>query len=319
MHCIAVTGANGFVGRRLVSRLNSEGYKVVAVTRAIPRAPIAGSHITVTTDYKDSLLLEKLLAGCSIVIHLVARAHRTSEAFDCSTLDLYRAANVDTLVSVAKAARGIGAQRLLFLSSIGVLGSVTNRIPLSESSPPSPEGPYAITKLEAETALIAELSDGPTDWVVLRPPLVYGPGCPGNLDRLLRLASSAPLLPFGALQNRRTLISIENLLDALLIAAVHPSVSRGIFVVSDSEDIDVANILLAFLHGLKRGAWRLLPVPPSLIAIVCWLLGKGALWNKLSGELCVDSSAFRTATGWVPSVSPRIGLRSAAAAFALSP
>jgi len=120
-------------------------------------------------------------------------------------------------------------------------------------------------------------------------------------------------LPFGSIHSLRTLISIDNLIDALLIASNHPAVSRRIFVVADSEDIDVAGILKAFLLGLGRGTWRLLPIPPSLIGLLLNLLGKKALWHKFSGELRVDSSAFCRATGWVPAVRPQDGLRLAAA------
>ena len=309
---VAVTGASGFVGRALVSRLNSEGFQVVAITRCSMQVPCPNSNYTACSDYQDIALLSDLFSGCDVVMHLAARAHQISEIVDDLTLDLYRVANVKSLVSVAQAARKAGVHRLLFVSSIGVNGTTTNGIPFTESSLPSPDGPYALTKLEAERALEVVLADGLTDWVVLRPPLVYGPGCPGNLQRLIRLAYLAPFLPFGALRARRTLISIDNLLDALLIAAKHPAVSRSTFVVSDSQDIDIAGILEAFLQGLSRASWRLIPVPPLLIGLCFKILGKKLLWEKFSCELRVDSSAFRRTTGWVPVVSPSEGLRSAA-------
>jgi nucleoside-diphosphate-sugar epimerase len=230
-------------------------------------------------------------------------------------MNAYRRANLESLVSVARAASQAGVRRIVFVSSIGVNGSSTYGTPFTEADKPLPSEPYAITKLEAERALSEELLDSSTDWVVLRPPLVYGPGCPGNLERLIRLASSAPVLPFGSIHSLRTLISIDNLIDALLIASHHPAVSRRVFVVADSEDIDVAGILKAFLLGLGRGTWRLLPIPPSLIGLLLNLLGKKALWHKFSGELRVDSSAFCRATGWVPAVRPQDGLRLAASTW----
>jgi len=126
----------------------------------------------------------------------------------------YRRANLESLVSVARAASQDGVRRLVFLSSIGVNGSSTDGKPFTEADKPLPSEPYAITKLEAEEALSEVLRNSLTDWVVLRPPLVYGPGCPGNLERLIRLASSAPVLPFGSIHSLRTLISIDNLIDA---------------------------------------------------------------------------------------------------------
>jgi nucleoside-diphosphate-sugar epimerase len=257
-----------------------------------------------------------LFSGSDVVIHLAARAHQTSEVNSVGTLELYRSANVGSLVSVAQAARTAGVRRVLFVSSIGVNGSSTKGTPFTEADPPAPSDPYALSKLEAEQALAVRLADGPTDWVILRPPLVYGPGCPGNLARLIHLASSSPFLPFRALHSRRTMLSIDNFLDAILIAACHPAVSRRTFIVSDAQDIDVSGILEAFLEGLGRGAWRLFPFPPILIGLFLQILGKKQLWHKFSGELLVDSSAFQNATGWVPAVCPRDGLRVAASAAA---
>lgn len=310
---IAVTGATGFVGRSLVARLQREGVDVVAITRSCPPDDNSLGNLYFYSDYLDTASLTDLFRSCDVVIHLAALAHQITRSSSALGMNAYRRANLDSLVSVAKAASQAGVRRLVFLSSIGVNGSSTYGTPFTEADKPIPSEPYVITKLEAERALSEELLDSSTDWVVLRPPLVYGPGCPGNLERLIRLASSAPVLPFGSIHSLRTLISIDNLIDALLIASHHPAVSRRVFVVSDSEDIDVAGILKAFLLGLGRGTWRLLPIPPSLIGLLLHLLGKKGLWLKFSGELLVDSSSFCRATGWVPAVRPQDGLRLAAA------
>ena len=313
MSRIAVTGATGFVGRSLVARLQREAVDVVAITRSHPPSDGSLSNLSVISDYLDTASLTNLFCSCDVVIHLAALAHQISRSSSAIELNAYRRANLESLVSVARAASQAGVRRLVFVSSIGVNGASTYGTPFTEADQPLPSEPYAITKLEAERALSEELLDSSTDWVVLRPPLVYGPGCPGNLERLIRLASSAPVLPFGSIHSLRTLISIDNLIDALLISSHHPAVSRRVFVVADSEDIDVAGILKAFLLGLGRGTWRLLPIPPSLIGLLLKLLGKRALWQKFSGELRVDSSAFFRATGWVPAVRPQDGLRLAAA------
>ncbi|PSI00566.1 hypothetical protein C7K08_12475 [Synechococcus lacustris str. Tous] len=310
---IAVTGATGFVGRSLVAHLQRESVDVVAITRTRPPGGNSLVNIHFCSDYLDTALLAELFCSCDVVIHLAALAHQVSRSSSAIELNAYRRANLESLVSVARAASQAGVRRLVFVSSIGVNGSSTDGTPFTETDQPLPSEPYAITKLEAERALAEELLDSSTDWVVLRPPLVYGPGSPGNLERLIRLASSAPVLPFGSVHALRTLISIDNLIDALLIASHHPAVSRRVFVVADSEDIDVAAILKAFLLGLGRGTWRLFPVPPFLIGLLLNLLGKKALWHKFSGELRVDSSSFCRATGWVPAVRPQDGLRLAAA------
>jgi nucleoside-diphosphate-sugar epimerase len=312
MKRIAVTGASGFVGRALVSRLRGAGFEVVAISRGRSQDVQANDGFRCCPDYLNTEFLAGLFVGCHAVIHLAARAHRILDDPDSQSLDSYRVANIDTIVSVAQAARHVGVQRVVFVSSIGVNGSSTFGVPFTEASPPSPSEPYAISKLEAENALACELAHSSTDWVVLRPPLVYGPGCPGNLQRLIRLASSAPFLPFGSLHARRTLISIDNLTSALLVSALHQAVSKRVFIVSDSQDIDIAGILAAFLKGLGRRGWRLIPFPPSLIGFVMRLLRKNVLWQKFSGELIVDCSTFCRVTGWVPAGSPSDGLRSAA-------
>jgi nucleoside-diphosphate-sugar epimerase len=313
MSRIAVTGATGFVGRSLVARLQREAVDVVAIARSRPPDGNSLGDLYFCSDYLDSLSLADLFRSCDVVIHLAALAHQITRSSSALGMNAYRRANLESLVSVARAASQAGVSRLVFVSSIGVNGSSTYGAPFTEADNPLPAEPYAITKLEAERALSEELLDSPTDWVVLRPPLVYGPGCPGNLERLIRLASSVPVLPFGSIHSLRTLISIDNLIDALLIASHHPAVSRRVFVVADSEDIDVAGILKAFLLGLGRGTWRLLPIPSFLIGLLLKLLGKRALWHKFSGELRVDSSSFCRATGWVPAVRPQDGLRLAAA------
>ena len=310
---IAVTGASGFVGRTLVARMQREAIDVVAISRSRPLGDGWIGNLCFCSDYLDTASLADLFCSCDVVIHLAARAHQLSRSATAIEMNAYRRANLESLVSVARAASRAGVRRLVFVSSIGVNGSSTYGTPFTEADKPQPSEPYAITKLEAERALAEELLNSLTDWVVLRPPLVYGPGCPGNLERLIRLASSSPVLPFGSIHSLRTLISIDNLIDALLISSHHPAVSRRVFVVSDSEDIDVAGILKAYLLGLGRGTWRLLPIPPFLIGLLLNLLGKRALWDKFSGELRVDSSSFCRATGWVPAVRPQDGLRLAAA------
>lgn len=313
MNRIAVTGATGFIGRSLVARLLHQCADVIAISRRRPTYDDSLQSTFFTCDYLDTSSLAGVFASCDVVIHLAALAHQVSPSLLPVDANSYHQANCESLISVARAASQAGVRRLVFVSSIGVHGCSTNGTPFKETDLPSPSESYAISKLEAERALSHELQNSSTDWVVLRPPLVYGPGCPGNLNRLIKLASTAPLLPFGSLHSPRTLISIDNLIDALLVAAYHPSVSRRAFVVADSEDTDVAGILDAFLVGLGRGTWRLIPVPPSLVGLILTLLGLNTLWRKLSAELRVDSSSFRRVTGWDPAVRPHDGLRLAAA------
>lgn len=312
---LAVTGARGFVGRALVERLRSEGIDTVALSRGTGAPRRDGVVLTAEVDYTDVDRLAELLAGCDAVIHLAARAHRIGEPVDAETPRRYREANVAPVLAVAQASQRAGLRRVVLVSSIGVNGSATHGRPFTEADTPAPTEPYAVSKLEAEQALQQALATGVTDWVVLRPPLVYGPGCQGNLARLIGLAARAPLLPLGGLHAPRTLVALDNLIDALILAAQHEAVSRRSFIVADGYDVDVAAMLGAFLDGLGRGRWRLLPVPAGLLGALARAAGKGAAWSKMSGALQVDATAFRSATGWQPRINPADGLRAAAAAF----
>lgn len=308
---IAVTGARGFIGRALVARLQRDQMECVAISRG---DPVSGQSPHLVTDYADVPALARQLAGCDAVIHLAARAHQVDEVVDASTIQSYRDANVAPVLGIAEAARRAGVRRVVFVSSIGVNGSMTHGKPFTEQDEPQPAEPYSLSKLEAERELARTLSSARTDWVVLRPPLVYGPGCPGNLQKLIGLAMRAPLLPLGGLSAPRTLVALENLLDALLIAAWHPAASRRTFLVADERDVTVAGITRAFLEGLDRGSWRLLSVPAPLIGALATAAGKGAAWRKLAAALQVDSRAFAEETGWRAKVDPATGLRAAAAA-----
>ena len=309
---IAVTGARGFVGRALVARLRRDGVECVAVSQGEPTARREGTTLQVETDYTDAPALAEQLSGCDAIIHLAGRAHQVGEPLDAETGRRYREANVVPVLTVAEAARRAGVPRVVLVSSIGVNGNATHGRPFTENDSPAPVEPYALSKLEAERELARVLARGGTDWVVLRPPLVYGPRCPGNLGRLIGLAARAPLLPLGGLHAPRTLIALDNLLDALLVAARHPAVSRRTFVVADARDVDVAEMLRAFLDGLGRSHWRLLAVPAPLLATLASAVGKGAAWRKLAGALQVDASTFAAATGWRARVDPRDGLRATA-------
>lgn len=312
---LAVTGARGFVGRTLVARLRRDGIAAVAISRGNGAPHDDGGVRTAEVDYADVARLAELFANCDAVIHLAARAHQIGETVDADTARRYREANVAPVLAVAQAAQRAGVRRVVLVSSIGVNGNATHGHPFTEADPPAPAEPYAVSKLEAELTLQQALADGATDWVVLRPPLVYGPGCPGNLAKLIGLTARAPLLPLGDLHAPRTLVAIDNLLDALQVASLHDAASRRTFVVADGRDIDVASMLRAFLDGLGRGRWRLLPVPAGLLGALARAAGKGAAWTKISGALQVDARAFGAATGWRPHVDPVDGLRAAAAAF----
>lgn len=314
MYRIAVTGASGFVGKFFTQFLLDRRVDVVALTRSTP-FEIAPNRFSVSVDYLDTSALAQVLHSCDIVVHLAALAHQFPSRSLSNGIDIYRIANLDCLVSVAQACKLANVSRLVYVSSIGVNGSFTSGKAFTEADKPSPKDFYSITKLESEQALDKELENSETDWVILRPPLVYGPSCPGNLKRLLKISYALPILPFRSLHSKRTLISIYNLSEALFISCCHRNVSRRVFVISDSHDIDVSGILKAFLIGFGRGQWRLFPFPSLFIGAFFKLLGRKEVWKKFSGELLVDSAEFRKATGWIPLEKPHSALTIVAAAF----
>lgn len=311
-----VTGASGFIGRHLVGRLVRDGHTV----RAMSRRGMDRDGVTdiVLRDYAEAKTLDDAMQDASAVFHLAARAHQVDESSAGDGDALYRQANVHSAMSVARAARAAGVGRFVLISSIGVNGSATTGAPFRPDDVPRPIEPYARSKWEAEQAIAALLADGSTDYVILRPPLVYGAGCPGNFEKLLKLVARAPLLPLGGITSPRTLIHVDNLVDALVVAAIHPQASRRTFLVTDPRDIHVAEIVRTLAEGLGKPRHTVIDVPASWLAGLARLAGKQAAWEKLTASLQVDGSEFSRATGWRAPVQPRQGLLDTGRQYAAS-
>jgi UDP-4-keto-D-FucNAc 4-reductase len=307
---IAVTGASGFIGRQLVDRLVSIGESVVAISRR--GSATADSRHVAVDDYINCGGLARELRGVDTLIHLAARAHQGSAG--TADAELFRAANVQATASVARACLEAGVKRFVFVSSIGVHGSSSAR-PFTEQDAPAPSEAYARSKWEAERALPALCASGDMDYVIVRPPLVYGPHCPGNFARLARMVSRLPLVPLGDLRAARSFIGIDNLCDALWVAATHPGCRHGTFVVADEQTTCVAEVAQIMLRASGRGAWRMLSVPRSAMAALFQVAGRGDEFAKLSGELVVDPTLFRETTGWRARKSCQIGIEEAAASL----
>jgi len=301
---IAVTGASGFIGRQLIARLVADGTAVVALSRrGIGQRDM---RECIVRDYADIATLAATLQGVDVLIHLAARAHLGSAGPEDEAL--FQAANVDTTRAVAQACVEAGVRRMVFVSSIGVLGNHTHGRPWTDADTPNPVETYAKSKLAAEESVAAVLGVGSTDFVILRPSLVYGPGCPGNFRTLVKLAARLPLVPLGALVAPRSFVYVANLVDALLVAARHPAASRRTFIVCDNRDVSVAEVVRTVGAALGRSPRAVVNVPPRLLSIVACLTGKYATYEKLSAELRADASGFREATGWSPPFDPTQGL-----------
>lgn len=296
MH-IAVTGANGFIGQELC-RTQAGQHRFTAINGPSSTAPAPALD--------DEAQWVQLLRGSEAVVHLAGRAHVLREQA-ADPLSEFRRINVVGTLHIARAAIQAGVRRFVFVSSIGVLGSSSREV-LRESSPPAPTEPYAVSKYEAELALRELASSGDLELVIVRPPLVYGPGVKGNFLRLMKLVALGLPLPLGSLHEPRSFIGVRNLSGALLACATRPEANGETFVVSDGEDISTAELLAALATAMNKGRliWQ---CPPSLLKFVMALLGKGGEFARMSSRLQVDSGLIRARLGWMPEQSLHEGLR----------
>jgi UDP-glucose 4-epimerase len=266
-------------------------------------------------DYTDVAAVARALKGTLAVVHLAARAHVLGTEPQQDALLAFERANVDAALACAEAALHAGCRRFVLVSSIGVNGQATYGQPFTENDEPSPQEPYARSKWQAERALAQRLIGTKLELVIVRPPLIYGPGCPGNFRALLGLVSNSPVLPFGSLRARRSYIGIENLCSALEIAILHPACAGRRFVLSDGEDIDLASLIRLLAEAMGKTHVPQWAVPPTLLQIMATLAGRRDSFAKLHGELLVDSRAFRQCTGWNPPLALSQGLVQTAKAY----
>ncbi len=290
---ILVTGATGFVGRRLVPRLIADGY---AVRSAVRRAE--GSAAAVMGDIGPDTDWSRALEGIDSVVHLAGRAHVLKREADA--LAAFRLVNAAGTARLAEQAERAGVRRFVLISSVKAAADTSGAQGLVETDPPHPGTPYGISKLEGERALLstARLMEA----VVLRPPLVYGPGVKANFLALLRLVHSGIPLPLASVRNRRSLIALDDLVDAIVVALTATAVAGGIFYVADGPPLSTPELIRALAAALGRPA-RLFTFPPGLLATAASLLGRKEAADSLLGSLALDDKAFRTATGWRPQVA----------------
>ena len=298
---VLVTGAKGFVGSALRRRLTAAGQTVVPAVRNRAGFPeeVAVGEISPLTDWRSAL------TGCEAVVHLAARVHVLNDAAS-NPLALYRATNTEATLNLARQAAQAGVKRFVFISSIKVNGEGRDT-PYREGDVPAPEDAYAISKWEAEQGLHQIAQETGLQVVVLRPPLVYGPGVGANFLRLMGLVERGVPLPFGAIDNRRSMIYLGNLVDAIAACLTHPTAAGKTYLVSDGEDVSTSELIgLLAAHMGKRA--RLLPVHPRLLELAAGFVGKSAEMRRLLGSLLVDSSLIRRELGWQPAFSMQEGL-----------
>jgi nucleoside-diphosphate-sugar epimerase len=311
MALAVVTGASGFVGNSLLKSLLSCGFRVRAVVRAGAPAELPGCfgvERAILGDISASTSWSSVLTNVDCVVHCAARAHLMHETAGDS-LAAYRAVNVDGSRRLAEQAAAAGVRRLVFLSSIKVNGEQTALgAPFLRSDTPAPQDAYGVSKSEAEQALWEVSAKTGLEIVVVRPPLVYGPEVKGNLARLLKLVRLGLPLPLGALQNKRSLIGLDNLVDLLIRCVDHPEAAGQTFLVSDGEDLSTPDLIRHMAGAINRSP-RLFPVPVSLLRLAGSALGKRAEIDRLVGSLQIDSSHTRRVLGWTSPVRVQEGIR----------
>lgn len=297
---LLVTGASGFIGSALCARLSEAGdVEVTATTRsgkhaAAPTGPVTTRELGPDTSWHD------LLDAVDVVVHLAARVHVMHGE---DSLAEYRQVNVDGTLNLARQAAGCGVRRFVLLSSVKVNGDTTQPgHAFRADDRPAPVDAYARSKHEAEQALRRLASGHDMDVVVIRPPLVYGPGVKANFLKLMRWVHKGYPLPFARVHNRRSLIAVDNLVDLIRTCCEHSRAANETFMAADAEDVSSADLVTRLGIALNRPA-RLLPVPPNLLSALATVAGKREQANSLLGNLQVDTRRTREMLGWQPAIS----------------
>ena len=304
MQKVLVTGASGFIGRAICGYLVSQSYYVRGLVRHSCDALPGVEYVEADLDRAKSLV--SICGGIDCIVHLAGRAHILSEKTS-HPLEYFRKTNCEATLKLAKQAIDSGVRRFIFISSIGVNGSQTFIEPFKESSVPYPHADYAVSKFEAEQGLQVLLSGTETEFVVIRPPLVYSGNAPGNFRRLLALVATGVPMPFASLSNLRSMIALENLVDFITLCMKHLAAANQLFLISDGIDISTPQIIRYLAEGMGRQP-RLFSMPSKWLQWASVLIGKQAVYTQLCGSLAIDSSKAKWLLGWQAPVSPQEAL-----------
>lgn len=310
---VLLTGSKGFVGSILLSELTRlPDLRVVSAVRSDASNSsddvVVVGNIDGTTDYSSAL------SGVNVVVHAAARAHIMHDEV-VNPLEEYRKVNVEGTLNLAKQAAAAGVKRFVYISSIKVNGeSTTGLTAFVEANTAIPEDPYGVSKYEAEVGLRLLAKETGLEVVIIRPPLVYGPGVKANFLSLLKLSATGLPLPFGSVNNKRSMVYVGNLVDLIVRCINHPSAANETFLVSDGDDVSLRSLLTMMRSAMGRSAY-LIPAPVGLFKLAGTLTGKQGVVDRLVGDLQVDSSKARTLLGWVPPYTVEQGIAATVADF----
>jgi nucleoside-diphosphate-sugar epimerase len=311
MHKIAVTGVSGLVGRGLVSQLVELGWgDVLALTRQSLPNPVSGAAYVSIGDLSSLIQLDSTLIGVHTVVHCAARVHVMKDT-EIDPLTAFRAVNVDGTLNLARQAALAGVKRFVFISSVKVNGELTQPGRLfTEADAPDPQDAYGQSKHEAEQGLIQLALGTGMEVVIIRPPLIYGPGVKANFASLMRAVQRGLPMPLALVRNQRSLVGLGNLVDFIITCATHTKAANQTFLVSDGQDLSTPYLIgkIAVAAGVQPRLW---PLPLWALQASARLVGKGDVVSRLCGNLQVDISKAQSLLGWVPSVSVEEGLRRA--------
>ena len=299
---IMLTGATGFIGKSLVFELLQQNFNVsIAVRQKTNLFPCKVKQFVVG-DFEDNPDFSASLTKVDCVIHLAGRAH-VIDKIKTSELNGFRNINRDLTLHLAKQAIDSGVKRFLFLSSIRVNGNQNNK-PFLETDTPNPQESYAISKYEAEQGLMRLSQDTGLEVVIIRPPLVYGYGAPGNFGRLVKWVGAKLILPLplGSVKNARSLIAIDNLVSFIITCIAHKNAANEVFLISDREDLSTTQLLRKIAKAFNKKIF-LLPIPVQLMIFLAGLLGRRADAIRLFSSLRVDSSKAKELLDWNPKIT----------------
>jgi len=304
---IVLTGATGFLGSRVADQIEQQNHLNLTCILRRP-LPKVGKRKVIYNSLEDCTDWSIVLKNQRVVIHTAARAHIMREE-KADPLAEYRKVNVEGTLNLARQAVVAGVKRFIFISSIKVNGERTSKgQPFNSHDAPSPEDFYGISKHEAEQGLRALAVETGMEVVIIRPPLVYGPGVKGNFASMIKLVGKSLPLPLGAVHNKRSLVALDNLVDLIITCIDHPGAANQTFLVSDGEDMSTTQLLRGVAQAMGKPS-RLIPVPASLLQFAATLLGKKAVAQRLLGSLQVDISHTQKCLNWTPPLAVKQGLQ----------